>query len=141
MDPGLLPETLQLIGLGPRAGGCVRWAPEPPPRPATSLGLGLEAAEKLSPFPPLRPPGVGCLPGSQSAGAGLPSLGGLRSLRARWAGHLAPFRGDSWAESGDLALRAPSAELCLFSARTGTLQPCRVKAEPWDRALSCQDRE
>ena len=52
VDPGLLPETLQLTWPWARGLGAVScWAPEPPPRPATSLGLGLEAAVNLFPIP------------------------------------------------------------------------------------------
>ena len=76
---------------------------------------------------------------------------------------------DGWAGSGDLALRTPSAEICLFSQawalvggpRLGVgralqgrvpgprgdplllarLGPRRAKVEPWDLALACQNRE
>ena len=56
--------------------GCPHW-----------LGPGFEAAVNLSPIHPCL---CDHLPGSPSMGPGLSTLGGLRSLRASWVGHLAP---------------------------------------------------
>ena len=47
------------------------------------------------------------------------------------------LRNDSWAESGDLALRELPTEICLLFARTGTLE-CEIV--PWDVTLSGQDK-
>ena len=40
---------------------------------------------------------------------------------------------DSWAESGDLALRELPTDICLLFARTGTLEG---EIMPWDLTLS-----
>ena len=44
---------------------------------------------------------------------------------------------DSWAESGDLALRELPTDICLLFARTGTLEG---EIMPWDLTLSGQDK-
>ena len=44
---------------------------------------------------------------------------------------------DSWAESGDLALRELPTDICLLFARTGTLEG---EIMPWHLTLSGQDK-
>ena len=96
-------------------------APEPSPRPPTSLGPGLESSEPL-PHPYI----CDLIAEAICLGCSLWNLVNTFRWPEETEGHLGWVPGslsdDSWAGCGDLALRELPAELCLLLVRMGTLE-------------------
>ena len=114
------PAHLALAGTPENRLGAVScMAPEPSPRPPTSLW----GKQWTSPHPYLFDPvamavSLGCCLWDLVS----PPWGVLRRLRGHLGWAPGSFSDDRWGGSGDLALRELLAELCLLLARPRTLE-------------------